>query len=239
MTRERTAPDLLVRALGLGLAGVVRLLRRWRERPLHPVGVVLHARLVLEDSGAPGATALGAPASHPATVRFSRAAGTPAPLPDVFGLAIRWHEQGRDHDVLLATTGLGRVTRFLLVPRTRPLAGGFGTLMPFRDRDGPVIIAAVPSGSEGPSSRRGAVSDGGAELTLLSARPLGPWRRLGALSCGEPIGSEPGGPSDEDAGPSRGSTLRFDPVLHAPGALGTYRWAAVLRRPSYRAARGD
>jgi hypothetical protein len=158
-------------------------------------------------------------------VRVSRAAGLPAPLPDVFGLAVHWTTGGRPQDLLLSATGLGRATRFLLAPRVRPLGGGFGTVMPFRDVDGhPVLLAAAPTG---PPPDRGLAGRDlkalvGAELTLLSARPGGRWHQLGALRCDAIVAAD---------------APRVDPVQNVPGALSTYSWAAALRAPAYRAAR--
>lgn len=219
------------RFAGLVLGAAVAALRRWRSRPLHPTGTVLAATLQLETGAlpgdaAPGAAALGAPVTRPVLVRVSRAAGLPAPLPDIFGLAVHWTAEDRPQEVLLAATGLGRVTRFLLAPRLRPLAGGYGTLMPFRDLDGrPVLLAAAPAPA-GVRARgrgdRGTSALVGAELVLLSARPGGRWHRLGVLRCGHALA---------------GDTPRLDPVRHVPGALGTYAWTAALRAPAYRAAR--
>jgi hypothetical protein len=157
-------------------------------------------------------------------VRVSRAAGLPAPLPDVFGLGVHWTAGDRPQDLLLSATGLGRVTRFLLAPRIRPLAGGFGTLMPFRDLDGrAVLLAAAPTGARPRGGDgTGTASLAGVDLVLLSARPGGRWHRLGVLRCGQAIA---------------GDAPRLDPVQHVPGALGTYPWAAALRAPAYRAAR--
>lgn len=218
---RRRAARCAARAAGLALAAVTAGLRRWRRRPLHPHGTVYTGTLSVEpDAGAPGAVALGAPAARPVVIRVSRAAGLPAPLPDVFGLAVHWTAEGRSHDILFATTGLGRFSRFVLAPRLRPLPGGFGTLMPFVDLDGRPVMLAVARprrlGSVEPTSLAGT------ELVLLSARPGGPWHRLGRLRCGAPT----------DA-----AVPRLDPVRHAPGDLGTYDWTAALRTPAYRAAR--
>ncbi|MFI9486582.1 hypothetical protein ACIG47_09345 [Promicromonospora sp. NPDC052451] len=217
----RTA-RLVGRAFGVGAA----IARRWRPRPLHPVGVVLTGTLTLDSDGAPGAAALGAPSAHPVVVRVSRAAGLPEPLPDVFGLAVHWTAGDQAQDLLLSATGLGRATRFLLAPRLRPLAGGFGTLMPFQDTDGrPVLLAAAPlrpSRRDRSRSGRGLAAPAGAELVVLSARPAGRWHRLGVLRCGATATAD---------------APRLDPVRNAPGALRTFPWAAALRAPAYRAAR--
>ncbi len=210
----------LADAAGAVLAALVGAVDRVRPspRPLHPRGVVRHGTLLVDDAGAPGARELGAPLVVPAVARVSRAAGLPAPLPDVFGVAVRWELGGRTHDLLLSGTGLGRLTRFVLVPRRRPLAGPHGTLMPFLDAGGrALLVAAVPT--------PGAPRDGGVDLLLLSARPGGRWHRLGRLVC-------PARPDDRDD-----PGLRFDPVRHVPGDLRVPGWAARLRLPSYRRAR--
>jgi hypothetical protein len=211
---------------GAGLRALVAVARALRRspRPLHPRGVVRHGTLVLDGPDAPGARELGAPLVTPALARVSRSVGLPAPLPDVFGVAVRWPaarpDDGPPQDLLLSSTGLGRVSRFLLAPRRHPLGGGFGTLMPFLDAGGrPVLLAAVPAPGAGPSA------DDGIDLILLTARPGGPWQRCGRLVCRA-------GPDDADD-----PALRFDPMLHAPGTLRVPRWAAQLRVPSYREAR--
>lgn len=223
MVTDPQAPRAL-RATGLALGAVVAAVRRWRPRPLHPTGTVLTGTLRLDAGDAPGAAALGAPATHQVTVRVSRAAGLPAPLPDVFGLAVHWTIDDQPQDLLLSATGLGRVTRFLLAPRFRPLGGGFGTLMPFRDLDGrPVLLAAAPAGTR-PRGRHGTSTTAlvGTDLVLLSAHPGERWHRLGTLRCGPAVA---------------GDAPRVDPVRHVPGSLATYPWAAALRAPAYLAAR--
>ncbi|MCP2267042.1 hypothetical protein ACFQHV_11085 [Promicromonospora thailandica] len=208
------------RAVGRVLGAAIGTVRRWRPRPLHPDGVVVGGTLHLEAGTAPGAAALGPPADHPVVVRASRGGGLPAPWPDLFGLAVHWTQDDRAQDLLLSATGTGRVTRFLLAPRRRPLGGAFGTLMPFRDTDGrPVLLAAAPRPRR-PGTDLAALA--GTELVLLSAHPGGRWHRLGLLRCGPELGTD---------------APRVDPVLHAPGDLGTYAWAAALRAPAYRAAR--
>lgn len=212
------------RTTGLALGAVVAAVRRWRPRPLHPTGTVLTGTLHLDGDGAPGAAALSAPVTHPVTVRVSRAAGLPAPLPDVFGLAVHWTVDDHPQDLLLSATGLGRVTRFIVAPRFRPLGGGFGTLMPFQDLDGrPVLLAAAPADRR-PRGRHstGTTALVGADLVLLSAHPGERWHRLGTLRLGPVVA---------------GDAPRVDPVRHVPGELGTYPWAAALRAPAYRAAR--
>jgi hypothetical protein len=215
-TWTASAADVVGAVLRVLTLGVRRL--RTGTRPLHPRGVVRRGTLVLDDSGAPGARELGAPYVTTAVVRVSRSVGLPRLLPDVLGVAVRWHRDGRPHDLLLSTTGLGRLTRFLLVPRRHPLSGPHSTLMPFLDDAGrPVLVGAVPM----PDTP----DDGSIDLILISARPGGGWQRCGRLIC-------PARPDDADD-----PGLRFDPVQHVPGDLRVPAWAARLRRPSYRTAR--
>lgn len=208
------------RASGAGLAALARLRR---AKPIHPKGVVLSATLTL-DAGddVPGATELGAPRTIPATVRLSRSVGLPRLLPDVHGLAVRWGGPGRTEDLLFSTSGLGRVARFFICPRRTMRSGPYSTLWPLQTPDGPVMFAAVPSRRQ---------PDGGSDVTdlvalemlLLSARPGGPWQRLGRLSA---VGAHP--PSD--------AYLRFDPVAGAPRGFELPAWAQRLRAPAYRSA---
>jgi hypothetical protein len=56
----------------------------------------------------------------PVLVRQSRAVGLPPRVPDIFGLAVQVPTQdGRHVDLLLASTGVGRLTRFTLAPPGR------------------------------------------------------------------------------------------------------------------------
>ncbi len=197
------------------LFGPLAVLRR--GRPLHPRGTVLRGTLRLgDDPEAPGGELRYA---GPALVRVSRSAGLPPGLPDVHGVAVRWEVDGRPQDLLLSGTGTGRLTRFLLAPRTSPWGGPLGSLMPFRTADGPVVLGAVPvPGARGDTDR----PDLRVDLVLMSARAGGPWQRCGRLVAEEVV-------PDVD--------LRFDPVLHVPAPYRTYGWAAALRLPAYAAAR--
>jgi hypothetical protein len=208
-------------AVGTALAVGMRLLARARRtRPLHPRGTVHPAALRWTDEGAPGATALGAPGRYRARVRVSRAGGLPPPWPDVAGLAVRWNVDGRPQDLLLSSTGAGRLTRYVLRPTRHRLATVVSTLMPLRAIDGPIVIAAFLDHDPR--------DDGVAAFTIASATPLGPWTRLGSLSVDMSDGEAHDDPD-----------LRFDPTLHCPAGLGTYRWEDRLRSTAYRAARDE
>ena len=72
-------------------------------------------RLVRTGSGEPsGVPWLDAVGEDEVLVRFSRAIGLPRALPDIHGIAMRVPAEDRFGDLLLASTGLGRLTRFVL-----------------------------------------------------------------------------------------------------------------------------
>ncbi|GIG28156.1 hypothetical protein [Cellulomonas marina] len=193
---------------GLGLlSAAVRALGR--RRPLHPVGRALHGTL----RWGPGAAVagLGVPGHELAVVaRRSRSVGLPAPLPDVDGLALRWGPADAPHDVLLASTGTGPLSRFVLTLRRPGVEGTLGSLMPYRSRLGPLVLFAAPEGAPG-------------RWTLRAAVGTQPLHDVGALTL------------DEE---SHDTPRRLDPVLHPPAGVTTYGWAAAVRLRPYRAARG-
>ena len=182
------------------------------DKPLHPRGSLLTGTLHRFGGEEPtGVAFLDDAGQDEVLVRLSRAVGLPSPVPDIFGLAIRVPIQGDRHgDLLFATTGLGRLTRFTLTPartsRSRPMT----TLLPYRTPAGPVVLSAV-------------LHDDG--VTLAWAIGAGGWRRFAVLSLDEePVG-------DGDTRPS------FDPIRHTLSGLDNYPWVRRLREPSYLAAR--
>lgn len=201
---------------GRALATVLAPLGPARDaKPLHPDGTVLEARLDVTDP----APALGVPqlmeaGARPCLVRISRALGTPPPLPDIGGLALRFEPDpvsGRDGDLLFASTGTGRAFRWLLLPRLAPDRAPLTTLLPLRSPSGPVLFALRP--------------EAGAEAYDLSwARPLGSWQSLGRLALGIPLA-----PADPP--------IRFDAVTNPPAGLTNYPVVSRLREPAYAAAR--
>lgn len=198
--------------MGAALGGILAVVAAARAgKPLHPRGAVVPARMELE-GGAPEIGALGTEGAHDVTARFSRATGLPAPLPDLHGLALRWQGAAGDNDVLLASTGTGPRSRYVLLPRRRARDGALTSLMPFAGPDGPVLLGALPTAR-------------GDTWELAWARPRGPWLAFGALR----LGADPSGAPDRD--------VRFDPVLHCPDGLSTYPWAAALRVYPYRWSR--
>jgi hypothetical protein len=201
-------------AAGQILRAVTRLVAaRPAARPLHPRGGTvlgtLH-RFGAEDRT--GAEWLDLAGDDRVLVRQSRAVGLPAPVPDVHGLAVRVPTgDGAYGDLLFASTGLGRLTRFLLTcarsPYTRPLT----TLLPYRTPAGPVLLSAV-------------FRD---ETTVLLSWTVavGAWHPFAELRLDGDPAAEPDTP------------LSFDPVRSTLPGLATYDWVRRLRAPAYATAR--
>jgi hypothetical protein len=201
-----------------GVFGLVGLVRP-AAKPLHPSGRLLTARVHrhgLSGTDRTGVPWIDDPGESRAVARFSRAAGLPDALPDVHGLAIRVQDPapGREHaDLLMATTGLGAVTRFVLLPSRTPVGSTYSTLLPYRTVSGPLLLAATPD----PDSSR---------MVLAVASLRGEWRVFGQLLLG-----------DDDASRTGDESISFDPVLHQLEGLAYDRWVVRLREGAYRAAR--
>lgn len=200
---------------GALLAGVTRLidLARPARKPLHPRGRVAHARLdrlgLVPGIGVPFVDEAGA---DEVLVRQSRAIGLPAPWPDVQGLALRVPTgEGRRGDLLLATTGWGRFSRYVLTVSRTPYGRPFTTLLPYRSAAGSVVLGARPSGDE--------------TMALAVSVEGGPWRHFADLRISAR------GATDEE--------IAFDPVQHPVPGLEQYAWVRRLRAPAYRTAQAQ
>ena len=196
-------------ALGLAARGLGAL--RPAAKPLHPSGRVVTGRLRRHGlAAATGVRFLDEPGDEKVLVRESRSVGLPGRLPDIQGLAIRvTNPDGSPGDVLLASTGWGRLTRFLLTPSRTTYGRPMTTLLPYRTPQGPLLLGAR-------SERAGVVQ-------LSCALAGGPWRPFADLVV-----------SDEDAGDP---TVSFDPVLHPVPGLEQYPAVVRLREPAYHFAR--
>ncbi len=145
-------------------------------------------------------------------VRQSRAIGLPPPVPDIHGLAIRVPTNvGRHGDLLFASTGLGRLTRFTLTAARSPYRRPMTTLLPYRTPVGAVLLAAVFRDAS--------------RIELAWATPSGRWHPFADLSL-------PTDPSDHADMP-----VSFDPVTNVLPGLEPYDWVRQLREPSYATAR--
>jgi hypothetical protein len=192
------------------LFSAVGLLRR--GRPLHPKGVVFDA--VLSRTGGRqgwGTAWLDQEGQDHGVVRLSRAAGLPEGLPDILGLAFSFHgDDGRRHDLLLATTGLGR----------DPLRSTYTCLFPYTTPHGSILIGAAP---DRPRSTAGTDTGEPISFRMLVALPRGNWQPFGRLTL--------------TARDTVATPLRFDPVVHELPGLIWRPWLAQLREPAYGAAR--
>jgi hypothetical protein len=207
---------------------VILLVRR--PRPVHASGVMLAGTVRwlprIADSGIRW---IDAPPGEPVAVvaRVSRAIGLPAPLPDVIGLAIRFHGDDGPTDLELSSTGFGVPSRFWLAPQRSPSRARFTTLLPYRSTTGPIVVAARtidPPALPVPLGQLARALEAGTwNLRLYYARPTGKWRPFADLEL-----TRTTGPVDGD--------LRFDAVRNPLPGAGTYAWTRALREPSYRLA---
>jgi hypothetical protein len=183
------------------------------SKPLHPRGNVV--RGVLRRSGsepAVGVAWLDEQGEDRVLVRRSRAVGLPSPVPDIHGLAIRVPVEGGWHgDLLLASTGLGRLTRFTLTAGRSPDARPMTTLLPYRTPAGPVLLAAVLRDER--------------TVDLAWAVGAGEWHGFAEIV----LEQEPVDAAD--------APVSFDPVLNRLPGLEPCDWVRRLREPSYATAR--
>lgn len=224
----------LAEVTGTALRGFFSLLGRIRHpRPIHPHGLVMTGQATwIRDAAPSGIGWIDDVRGKPVevTARLSRGVGLPDALPDVLGLALRFHaDDARHADVLLASTGIGFPFRFALVPRRSATGATFGSLLPYRSPRGPVLICArsVPSRVL-PADLRGlrrSLQEQPWQVQLYHASPAGKWRPFAEVllrPAVEPDSAE----------------LRFDPVGHPLPGSTTYPWVRRLREPSYAAAQG-
>ena len=182
---------------------------RQAPKPLHPQGSVAVARLSRCTGAATGVPWLDEPDSDMVLVRRSRAVGLPEGWPDVHGLALRVPlVRGGVGDLLLASTGWGPRSRFLLHAGRHPGTLFFGSLLPYRSALGPVVLGALPRGDD--------------SWMLVWARARGPWQPFARLVLGPTL---------------PGEQVSFDPVLNRLPGLEQYGVVARLRLPAYRTAR--
>ena len=181
-------------------------------KPFHPRGHVVTA--TLRRFGAEPTTGsewLDTAGVDEVLVRQSRAIGLPAPLPDIFGLAVRVPIDEGYGDLLLASTGLGQLTRYALTAARSPQRRPMTTLLPYRTPAGPVLLSAVFRDET--------------TIELSWAVRSGDWHRFAELSLAEAPGEEPD------------QMVSFDPVKNELPGLQTYDWVRRLREPAYLTAR--
>ena len=135
--------------------------------------------------------------------------------------------EGPRHDLLLASTGLHRITRFVLLPRQNPVRTTYTCLSPYAAPRGSVVLAAAPTPQPQPTAASPPGSDVASRLTfgMLAASPGGRWQPFGRLELAARADDEPDLP------------LRFDPILNPLPDLHHYPALRRLREPAYTAAR--
>ena len=203
--------NLMASIGGTALSGAIRLVAAVRPapKPLHPEGDLVTGRLrrTGSDSGVPWLDQQG---SDQVVVRLSRAIGLPKGLPDIYGLALRVPVgDGRHGDLLFATTGRGRLTRFLLTPGLTPYSRPLTTLMPYRTPTGPKVLGAVARDEH--------------HYDLAYASLGGSWHPFAELVLSMTAGPDP--------------LVSFDPILNTLPGLENYDWVRRLREPGYGTAR--
>ena len=208
MSLQRSAARAGGAVLAAATQGVASL--RPARKPLHPDGAVVQGRILRRGSDVPtGVAWIDDEGQDDVVVRRSRAIGLPQSLPDIHGLAIRVHGAGGEGDLLFATTGLGRVTRFMLTASRRPRSRPLTTLLPYDTDSGPVLLAA-----EG-------VEPGSYDLSW--ARPSGEWHLFGVLLMSTTRCDD--------------LEISFDPVRRQIPGLRQYPSVRRLRAPAYLRAR--
>ena len=215
MTSSRTVGSRAATGAGRVIAAAVSVVARARpaDKPMHPRGQVLTGRLRLLGGADTGAGLLDEAGEAEVLVRFSRSVGLPAPWPDVNGLAVRLPAPSarRQHaDVLMSSTGRGRLTRYFLRPTLRARGPFVGTLIPYRSPSGPVHLGAQQVDAR--------------TWHLVWAHPASStWTPYAVLTLSE----EPG----------RDLAMSFDAVAEGPAGLEVPDWHRRLRGPSYAVAR--
>ncbi|HEX5086950.1 MAG TPA: hypothetical protein VFV89_04020 [Nocardioides sp.] len=211
-TVSSTVGSAVGSALGSALGGVTRVAAAIRPaaKPLHPRGEIRHGRLHRHGAEPPtGVRFLDEVAADDVLVRESRAAGLPRPLPDIHGLALRVpNPDATVGDLLLATTGFGLLSRFVLIPTRSPYGRPMTTLLPYETVAGPVLL--------------GVHRVAGGRLELVFAVGDGAWRPFAELVLGEPA-------DDAD--------VSFDAVRNTLPGLEQFAAVRRLRAPAYAAAR--
>lgn len=214
------------------------LARARHDRSMHGPGIAFRCRVELAPP--PGFVA-GAPffeevAAYRATIRFSRGIGLPQPAADLLGIAVRVqdaHGPGRPQDLLVTSSGRGRIGRRLLLPARDGFFGQwFSSVLPYRVGSRRTLLGVRaltrPTG-EGTDLQRLLSTRGTGELSfgLALAHDRG-WTRTGTIHVDDRL------PDDE------ATALTYDPWTTgggiSPVGIGNRLRAAAY--PGSRRARG-
>lgn len=219
---------------------VARQVARLRRAPaLHPAGVTCVGTLEVpgDPEGGWGVDWLDRPGVYPVTARWSLAAGLPGVLPDGVGLALRVDDadgRGSTLDLLLTSSGRGRLGRRLPLPRRDALGGPYSTLTAYRVGRRDRLLMAFPVKPPAGRSRvpvsvpglRQALGRGPVTFRLCTVAAGEPRRMFAALTLG-PAGPQP---------PAR--TVSYEPYTHSLPGLHPTRSLRALRVAAYAGSRG-
>lgn len=194
-----------------------------RNRPIHAVGTVVPGALVIDAPSTIGSALFDTAGETPLIARLSRSASWPVKLPDIMGLALRIPGGGPDGgaaDLLFASTGTGRLTRYILQFHTSATAGPLTTMLPLTGPEGNIVFRLDPETQD--------------HYQLSFSRDSAPWQAIGWVSLQSP--REPAQRSSRSAGPDD-ARLRFRPVAQPPTGLAVPTWLRAARSPAYGIAR--
>lgn len=111
------------------------------KRFFHPEGIVFAGTATFRD------TSFGLPFAGTSGVlaRFSRGAGLPRPVPDLFGMALRILDPLQD--LLYVTSGSNGLTRHLLLPASGLFALPYSTVLPYELDERLIVFGAFADSS--------------------------------------------------------------------------------------------
>jgi hypothetical protein len=216
-------------ALPLEVGSAIR-----RRRVFHPMGVLATGTLHrLAEPDADDTAGAGLPLrTADVVVRISKAVGTPGGTPDLTGLAIRLPPErpgDTPWDVLLASTGAGRLGRLLLRPVTSWQAASMTTLMPLshggrlywlRGR----LRSALPDQGLSLDAVKRTIADGGLSFDIDQAVGLDDFAPAARLDVTNLVAD--------------GTDVAFDPARNIPGGVDLApAWLTAFRRAAYRRSR--
>lgn len=199
------------------------------DRSVHPQGLVCRGTLTIASSSprAPSAEVLQ-PGSHEVVARFSRMAGLPEQVGDVFGLAVRVidaYGPGEDQDLLCNTSLDLPLAHRVFLPARRWFAQTYSTCLPYDAGAGEFVLGWLPPGGRGPDPSVAALHSAleeGLRFGVGIAPPLGRFHRIGELLLTDPR-------EDVD--------LDFDPIRNTGGGLRPVGALNEVRTIVYRASR--
>lgn len=195
-----TAPGAAI-GLALGALAAVR-----RTKPVHPAGRVGTAELeVTSPRPEFGVPVLATAGTHTCTARSSRTVGLPKSWPDIEGLALRLDDLRAD--LLFASTGVGRFTRFVIEARQADDHGPQTTFLPVATSSGSLLLRMTPLDQSDPPNT----------WELSAAHAGSEWKPVGVLRVTWGV-DQP---------------MRFDPVENVLPGTRQYPLVQVLREPAY------